>query len=276
MNSTETLPLCANCHAQLTGKYCHQCGEKVLEPREKSFRYFLGRLLDALTFADVKGLNSFWILIRRPGLISQSYNQGIRKRFYLPLNLFLLTNLLYFLVPVFSTFNTNYKAQLGMQNYSRYTRTWVLQKQQSSGLDEKAYELAYNQKSNSFAKLLMLAFVGIFACFLAILYYRRQYYFTDYLSLSLEYNSFLVFYGTVVLALLSWLLYAITGYATNDGELTFFIGLATTLWMYAAGRRHFGLGKIKAILLGMACMLALAFTLMIYRLLLLYVTVLSL
>lgn len=276
MADTAPTTHCASCQAELQGKYCHLCGEKVLEPREKSFRYFLGRLLDALTFADIKGLNSFWMLIRRPGMISYLYNQGIRKRFYLPLNLFLLTNLIYFLVPVFSTFNTNYQQQLGMQNYSGYTRDWVLEKQKASGMDEKSYELAYNEKSNSLAKLLMLGFAGIFAFFLAIIYFRRKSYFTDYIALSLEFNSFLVFYGTVVLALLSWLLYVSTGYGTNDEELTFFIALVTILWMYAAGRRHFGLGKIKAILLGMACMLALAVTLLIYRLLLLYVTVISL
>jgi len=275
MAETSTPTYCASCETELQGSYCHQCGEKVLETREKSLRYFLSRLLDALTFADVKGLKSFWMLLRKPGYISQLYNQGIRKRFYLPLNLFLLTNLIYFLVPVFSTFNTNYNQQLWMQNYSRHTREWVLEKQQASGLDEAKYEVTYNQKSNSLAKLLMLVFVGIFAFFLALLYYRRSSYFTDYLALSLEFNSFLVFYGTVVLALVTWLVYVSTGYSTNDTELTLFIAVVTTLWMYAAGRRHFGLGKIKAILLGMACMLALAVTLMIYRLLLLYVTVMS-
>ncbi len=273
--TTSTTIFCAACHAQLQGSYCHQCGEKVLEPKEKSFRYFLGRLLDALTFADVKGLNSFWMLIRRPGMISQLYNQGIRKRFYLPLNLFLLTNLIYFLVPVFSTFNTTYHQQLYLQNYSDRTRPWLLENQQASGLDEKAYEVAFNQKSNSLAKLLMLVFAAIFAFFLALLYFRRSSYFTDYLALSLEYNSFLVFYGTVVLALITWLLFITINYSPNDEELTLFIAIGTTLWMYAAGRRHFGLGKIKAILLGMACMVALAITLMIYRFLLLFVTVMS-
>lgn len=275
MADTSPATHCASCQTELHGNYCHRCGEKVLEPREKSLRYFLSRLLDALTFADIKGLSSFWTLIRKPGLISQLYNQGIRKRFYLPLNLFLLTNLIYFLLPVFSTFNTNYKQQLYMQNYSKLTRPWVLEKQEASGLDEQAYEATYNQKSNSLAKLLMLGFAGIFAFFLSLLYYRRSSYFTDYLALSLEFNSFLVFYGTVILAGLTWLLFVITGYRTEDGELTLFIAIVTTLWMYAAGRRHFGLGKIKAILLGMACMLALAFTLLIYRLLLLYVTVWS-
>lgn len=267
---------CASCQTELLGSYCHHCGEKVLEVRERTFRYFLGRLLDALTFADIKGLNSFWMLLRKPGYISQLYNQGIRKRFYLPLNLFLLTNLIYFLVPVFGTFNTGYKQQLEMQNYSTYIRPWVLERQQASGLAEKDYEQAYNQKSNSLAKLLMLAFAGVFALFLSALYYRRNSYFTDYIALSLEFNSFLVFYGTVVLALFTWLLLVTTGYSTNDAELTLFIAVTTTFWMYAAGRRHFQLGKIKAILLGMASMLALAFTLLIYRLLLLYVTVISL
>lgn len=165
MANTSTTTHCVSCQTELQGSYCHKCGEKVLDPREKSFRYFLVRVLDALTFADVKGLNSFWMLLRRPGYISQLYSKGIRKRFYLPLNLFLLTNLIYFLVPVFSTFNTTYKQQLYMQNYSDRTRPWLLENQQASGLDEKAYEVAFNQKSNSLAKLLMLVFAGIFAFF---------------------------------------------------------------------------------------------------------------
>jgi hypothetical protein len=273
---SKTTPHCLSCNTPLTGKYCSACGEKTLEPHEKSLRFFLSRVLDALTFADVKGLKSFWLLVRRPGLLSASYNQGIRKRYYLPLNLFLLTNFIYFLLPIFNTFNTDYRTQKEMQLYSKFTHSWLTEQQLASGLSEQDYAAAYNAKSENLAKLLMLAFALFFAFNLFVIFYRKNGFFTDYLALSLEFSSFLVFYCTILLPLPVMFIYRLTGYSAGDDELSLGILLICLTWLYVATRRHFGLKPVWAVTKAALSAVALFYTLVLYRLLLLFATVFSL
>jgi len=267
---------CLSCGTLLSGKYCSACGEKTLEPHEKSVRYFLSRVIDAFTFADLKGLNSFWLLLRRPGLLSASYNQGIRKRYYLPLNLFLLTNFIYFLLPIFNTFNTNYHNQKEMQLYSKFTNSWLTEQQVASGMSEEAYAAAYDAKSENLAKLLMLAFALLSACSLFVIFYQKNRYFTDYVSLSLEFSSFLVFYCTILLPLPVMLLYRLTGFNAGDDELSITILLLSLVWMYSAAQRHFELKPLIALVKVALGTVAIFYTLVLYRLLLLFATVVSL
>ncbi len=267
---------CLSCGTLLSGKYCSACGEKTLEPHEKSVRHFLSRVIDAFTFADLKGLNSFWLLLRRPGLLSASYNQGIRKRYYLPLNLFLLTNFIYFLLPIFNTFNTNYHNQKEMQFYSKFTNSWLTEQQVASGMSEEAYAAAYDAKSENLAKLLMLAFALLSACSLFVIFYQKNRYFTDYVSLSLEFSSFLVFYCTILLPLPVMLLYRLTGFNAGDDELSITILLLSLVWMYSAAQRHFALKPLIALVKVVLGTVAIFYTLVLYRLLLLFATVVSL
>lgn len=267
---------CLNCATVLKGSYCHHCGEKQLDPKEKSLRYFLGVLLDALTFADKKGLHSIWLLVRKPGLISHAYKQGIRKKYARPLNLFLLANLLYFLLPIYQTFNTSYYHQLNSQSYSSLIKATVVQIQQQSGMDESAFAAAFNQQSAQLAKLLMLAFVGFWAIFCFVLFYRKDAYFTDFLQLSFEFNSFLVYYATLGLSLLSLLIYRILGWQSSDDVLSLVVFVLSFGWLWQAFRLHFAWGKIKASAAALAGVFLMATSLLLYRFLLLWATLFTL
>jgi hypothetical protein len=267
---------CLNCATILKGSYCHHCGEKQFDPKEKSLRHFLGVLLDALTFADKKGLHSIWLLVRKPGLLSHAYKQGIRKKYARPLNLFLLANLLYFLLPIYQTFNTDYYHQLNSQSYSGWVKAKVVQIQQQSGMEESAYAAAFNQQSAQLAKLLMLVFVGCWAFFSYLLFYRKGAYFTDFLQLSFEFNSFLVYYATVGLSLLSVLIYRLFGWQGNDDVLSLVVFVLSFSWLWQAFRLHFGWGKIKASAAALAGVFLMATSLLLYRFLLLWASIYTL
>lgn len=57
---------CKACGHSFYGDFCNQCGVKILKPQEKSFRYFLGSLLNAITFLDSKFLKTLKLMVLKP------------------------------------------------------------------------------------------------------------------------------------------------------------------------------------------------------------------
>src|SRR5438105_14768664 len=89
---------CTNCSASLTGEYCASCGEHRLDARDLRLTSFLRRTLNSVSSVDDRLLLSIRYLITRPGFLTVEYVRGRRRRYMQPLELFLLVNLIYFLL----------------------------------------------------------------------------------------------------------------------------------------------------------------------------------
>src|SRR5437016_897371 len=85
---------CTNCGAPLTGEYCASCGEHRLDARDLRLSSFVRRTLHNVTSVDDRLLLSIRYLITRPGFLTLEYVRGRRRRYFQPLELFLLVNLL--------------------------------------------------------------------------------------------------------------------------------------------------------------------------------------
>src|SRR5688500_14812157 len=84
--------ICKTCGNPFTGIYCNLCGEKVLEPRDRTFKTFLSNIQVALTFADNKFLRSLKLIITHPGFLSKEFVEGKRVNYTKPLQLFFVLN----------------------------------------------------------------------------------------------------------------------------------------------------------------------------------------
>jgi hypothetical protein len=89
---------CVNCGAALAGRYCHVCGEKRLAPGDRSLWHYVGGLVEAMLNLEGKLWKTLRALIARPGLLTAEYWRGRRVAYMKPLPLFLVANLLYFLL----------------------------------------------------------------------------------------------------------------------------------------------------------------------------------
>jgi hypothetical protein len=87
---------CPSCGAPATGRYCAQCGERFLRPRDFELRHFLSEHVahEMLEF-DGKLPRSLRILLTQPGQLALEYVTGHRKPFLSPLRLYLVTFLLH-------------------------------------------------------------------------------------------------------------------------------------------------------------------------------------
>ena len=86
---------CENCGAQLTGRYCAQCGQAAIDYR-RSFRHVIADVLDSFLNWDSKFFHTIGLLIAKPWRLTNEFLAGKRVRYLNPLRLYLLASILFF------------------------------------------------------------------------------------------------------------------------------------------------------------------------------------
>ena len=192
---------CKSCDNFFVGTFCNLCGEKILQPADRSFRKFLSNILLSITFADSKFIRTLWLMIKSPGFVSRQISEGRRVNYLNPLSVFFLLNLVYFFFPVIQLFNASLNTQL-RSPISGYYQTIIAHKIIAMKLDVASFSLIYNLKSTSFAKLMVMVFVVIASLPLNLIYLKKNRYFSDHVGYMVELACFNLFINAIVLALL--------------------------------------------------------------------------
>src|SRR6266705_7032402 len=86
---------CENCGAELSGKYCAQCGQPAIDYR-RSFRHVIVDILDSFLNWDSKFFHTIGLLIAKPWRLTNEFLAGHRVRYVHPLRLYLLASILFF------------------------------------------------------------------------------------------------------------------------------------------------------------------------------------
>jgi ribosomal protein L32 len=86
---------CENCGAQLSGRYCAQCGQAAIDYR-RSFRHVIIDVLDSFLNWDSKFFATIGLLIAKPWRLTNEFLAGMRIRYVHPLRLYLLASFLFF------------------------------------------------------------------------------------------------------------------------------------------------------------------------------------
>lgn len=282
-SATPAQQTCKSCGHVFEGIYCNLCGEKVLEPADRSLRSFMSNILLALTFADNKFTRTLWLVVARPGFVSREYAEGRRVRYLRPLQLFFILNIVYFLFPVLQLFNTSLHTQMYLRTHSPLVRKMVRAQLEAEGFSLQGYSLMYNEKSTSLAKLLVIIFVFLAALPVMLVYRKRNRYFTDHLTLSVELAAFNLAMNAIFLSLLLVVINRIihwthTGWERylDDTTLTLIFIMTNLYFLFNSGRTFYGQRGFMLILKVVMSMLGLFVALELYRLVLFLLTFISL
>jgi hypothetical protein len=267
---------CKSCGNNFRGLYCNQCGEKVLETSDRTFRNFIGSLL---AFTDNKFLKTLKLIITKPGFLSKEFAEGRRVNYLRPWQMFFVLNLIYFLFPVLKLFDISLRTQMNLRLHSPLVKAMVYSKVGHDRLALQGYELMYNQKSTSLAKLLIIVFVIVAALPMMVIYRKRNRYFTDHMTLSVELTCFnlamnAIFLWVFLMAVNKLLHWTHLGWEKylNDLTLTIIFVLTNTYFLFGAGRTFYNqLGKRLLIKVAIG-MLGLFVALEGYRLILFLIT----
>ena len=89
--------LCQNCNYELVGLYCSECGQKNIE--NFTFRKLVKDFFDNIFSLDSRIFQTFKFLIIKPGFLTNEYCQGKRITYLPPFRIYLLTSILFLLIP---------------------------------------------------------------------------------------------------------------------------------------------------------------------------------
>ncbi|MBO6574101.1 MAG: DUF3667 domain-containing protein [Rhodothermales bacterium] len=112
---------CPTCGTDRPGAFCPQCGERRVEPEDRTVRALIGRLFGEVTNVDSVLWRTVGVLLVRPGRLARFWAIGRRRAYLHPVRLFLLMNVVYFLVQPLTTYtgyNTPLRSQMERQFYS--------------------------------------------------------------------------------------------------------------------------------------------------------------
>ena len=273
---------CKTCGNTFFGRYCNRCGEEVLEKADNSVAAFFRQLIDGFNFADNKMLRTLKLMFTRPGQLSLNFKNGIRVPFLKPVSVFFIANLLYFLFPVFNTYNSQLRTQMHFLPHSDFAAEMVRNKVASEDMTMSDFTLRYQQQSSNISKLLLIVFAILVAVPLMLLNYHQHYYYRDHLLVSFEYNSLSIL---VCQLAIPWFLIllekvfsltALVNFFFNDVVISVVIGGLSLLVFFIIEQRVYNQAKRAAWLKASLMVLSLFVCLQIYRGILFLVTMLTL
>jgi hypothetical protein len=190
---------CKNCGHVFRGRFCSQCGEKVIDRTDRAFGKLAESILNAMTFLDGKFWRSFKLLLSNPGKLSAQIRAGIQVPYMRLIGLFFVANFFYFLFPVFNTFNSPLYSQYYQQTYSPIVQELVKAHVKENNIDIKVFTEQYDAHSINLAKLLLVLLVFIFTLPLSIVNYSRKNFYFDHLQVSFEFHAFQMLICCVIL-----------------------------------------------------------------------------
>ena len=276
---------CPSCGFEWENTYCSNCGERRLEGSVALWPFLRDAVVE-LTSINGKLFRTLWYLIARPGQLTVDYFDGKRKPYVLPFRLYLLCNLVYFVLQGFSGyhgFNTTLYSQEKSQAYSGMLpiESWVSQRLDAMQVDREIYEEAYNQRSEVYARSLVVLTVPIIALFFMLLWGRSRRYYVEHFVFSLHFMAWmLLFYMSAALYLYVNLFFWLESLITiSPTQREFFIEtlpvLLLSIYVYFAMRRFSGEGRRVTGVKSFLMVFFIFFAILIYRLMLFVITYLT-
>lgn len=88
---------CLNCNSIVQGRYCHNCGQENIEPKETVW-HLVSHFFQDITHFDGKFFSTIKYLFTKPGFLSREYMEGRRARYVNPVRLYVFTSAFFFLL----------------------------------------------------------------------------------------------------------------------------------------------------------------------------------
>ncbi|MFN8334383.1 MAG: DUF3667 domain-containing protein [Cyclobacteriaceae bacterium] len=195
---------CINCGNTITGRFCSQCGEKVFSEHDKTIGHFLHEAFHFLTHLDGKFLTSLKTIFSKPGLLAAEYCQGIRKKYFKPVSMFLVGVIIYLLFPILQGLNMSHNENI--KTFSSINigivKDMSIRKADKLGITLEELGERYDAKSPKVSKIMLLTLLPFSALLLWLLFFRRRNYLFDHLIMGTEMNTVFLYLVFLIIPLL--------------------------------------------------------------------------
>ena len=160
---------------------------------DRSLRHLFSELFNALTFADSKLWRSLKLIIFKPGTFSSFWMEGKRVRYMKPISVFFLANLIYFIFPIFNTYNTSLKSQILSFPQKIIVADLVDERLDQDGITLEEFAIIYDAKTTELSKLLLIAMALLISGFSYLIHIRKEYNLAEHFVINLELMTFIIF-----------------------------------------------------------------------------------
>lgn len=250
-------------------------------------RRFAHEAAEVVSNTDSRLLRSLRGLLQ-PGHLTAEYFAGRRRPYLRPLQIFLICNLLFFILqPVLNlnVFTTTFYNQLRSMPYSGLAREMVAARVTEGTEEYDRFGERFDALTQDHARTMVIVMTPMFAAVLALMYARRRLHFARHLVFSIHFFSYVLL---VVVAVFSVLVLTFLGgiaigvpertvqQLSNSDALFGVLALTACVWWLAKGVRvAYGNSWPVAILMGFVLSVGLFTVLHAYRFVL-FMTVMAL
>lgn len=269
---------CPSCGGAIATAFCASRGEQLRDPRDLTWRDLAALTFQAFSPVDGKVLRSFRVLLTLPGRLTSAFQEGLRKPYIGPFQIFLLANVLFFAlqsVSAFNIFTQPLDFRLHDQPWSDFGQELVDTRLKETGRSFAAYAPVFNQAVAVNAKSFIGLMVPPFAQLLPLVFWRASRPFAVHFVFSLHFYAFLLLLFCVPLAVMA-LDKALggSGLMSLDVDLavTIALVLAAAVYLYLAIGRAYDAGGVRRILQTAVLTVAMALIFQAYRFALLPIT----
>jgi hypothetical protein len=200
---------CLNCGAEVTRKFCPECGQPNLETKENFF-HLAGHFLADYFHFDSKFIRSVVPLFTKPGFLTKQYWEGKRVRYIHPLRLYFFITIIFMLATTYfyHHFGQELKGTVIQSNTkitydSTDVDTTKLDPAQQKIKAEEAAKASKAYAENAMKKLgggidrffhdlkyISFFLLPLYALIFKFLYFRKKRFYVDHLVYTLHLQSF--------------------------------------------------------------------------------------
>lgn len=185
---------CGNCGALMHGPYCAQCGEKLMSVHDYSMAAILHEAVHEFAHFDSKILRTLVALVTKPGLLTRISFSGGRSRYTKPLTLFVIMNLVFFVIqPHTGLFHYTYADYVNPQTSGGAERQAMVQKKlERTGETTATYSVRFQTDLHAQQKSLLVVAIPFFAAVMLLLHIGTGRRYAEHLVFGIHVYAFLL------------------------------------------------------------------------------------
>jgi hypothetical protein len=175
--------ICPGCRERRETAFCGVCGEKRLDHHDLTIAGLAEHAIESLTHLDGRVFRSVRDLVLAPGRLTAAYINGHRKPYFAPFQIFLIANLLFFVVQSalgFQVLSNDLRSHIGTagrasQYYSGIARPIAERRIAASGRTIDDYADVFNHAVRVNAKAMVVLMVPAIALIAFASFPRARY-----------------------------------------------------------------------------------------------------
>ncbi len=247
--------------------------------RHEGIGHLLAELLESFTHLDGRFVRSMRTLVVRPGELTAAFLRGARKEYLAPIQLFLIANVVYFVLQTWlnwNTLSTSFWNHLNGMPYQQFARSHAQSFALREGMTPEelgqaldALGKAFDGRVGTYSKSLVILLVPIFAVGVALIARSRARGYLPSLVFSLHFLAFFLWLqGLVLLPLADAVRRNWSGAQTwQDVDQLMMIPTVGSFVIYLALslRGAFGYSKLAAVWRALGLVVAFVVSIFLYR-----------